>query len=145
MRQWTNETLWAPQDVHQRLHGQAELGGHGTRFDQHHHHRVRHGVDHDFGAHACAHGPQMQDGLGHALQNRVRPGHIVWFAADQKGNVPHRHTIDLQVCFWKAKRPVRVPSRFLRSSAQKALTPFQDAWQSTPEPSPLLPSTAQIP
>src|SRR5437763_12111723 len=53
--------------------------------------------------------------------------------------------IDLQVCFWKAKRPVRVPSRFLRSSAQKALTPFQDAWQSTPEPSPLLPSTAQIP
>jgi protein-tyrosine-phosphatase len=30
--------------------------------------------------------------------------------------------IDLQVCFWKAKRPVRVPSHFLRSSAQKALT-----------------------
>src|SRR2546422_7986076 len=38
-----------------------------------------------------------------------------------------RIAIDLQVCFWKAKRPVRVPSRLLRSSAQKALTPFQDA------------------
>src|SRR5262249_46113895 len=54
-------------------------------------------------------------------------------------------SIDLQVCFWKAKRPVRVPSHFLRSSAQKALTPFQDAWQSALEPSPPIPSTAQIP
>src|SRR4249920_2921380 len=35
--------------------------------------------------------------------------------------------IDLQVCFWKATRPVRVPSRLLRSSAPKALTPLQGA------------------
>src|SRR5262249_30290399 len=53
--------------------------------------------------------------------------------------------IDIQVCFWKAKRPVRVPNRFLHSRVQKVLTPCQDAWQSTPEPSPPIPSTAQIP
>ena len=54
-------------------------------------------------------------------------------------------TIDLQVCFWKSKRPVRVPSHFLPSSAQKAPTPLQDAWQSTLGPSLPIPSTAQIP
>src|SRR5215510_7878347 len=53
--------------------------------------------------------------------------------------------IDIQVCFWKAKRPVRVPNRFLHSRVQKVLIPCQDAWQSTPEPSPPIPSTAQIP
>jgi type VI secretion system protein VasG len=35
-------------------------------------------------------------------------------------------TIDVQVCFWKSRRPVGVPSRFLCSSAQTGLTPCQD-------------------
>src|SRR5467141_3025088 len=34
--------------------------------------------------------------------------------------------IDVQVCFWKSRRPVGVPSRFLRSSAQTSLTPCRD-------------------
>jgi DNA topoisomerase VI subunit B len=34
--------------------------------------------------------------------------------------------IDVQVCFWKSRRPVGVPSRFLRSSAQTGLTPCRD-------------------
>src|SRR5215831_3756951 len=63
----------------------------------------------------------------------------------RKLNDPARYAIDIQVCFWKAKRPVRVPNRFLHSRVQKVLTPCQDAWQSTPEPSPPIPSTAQIP
>jgi hypothetical protein len=34
--------------------------------------------------------------------------------------------IDVQVCFWKSRRPVGVPSRFLRSSAPTSLTPCRD-------------------
>jgi transposase-like protein len=55
------------------------------------------------------------------------------------------NAIDIQVCFWKSKRPVRVPSHYLHSSIQKALIPFQDARQSTPGPSPPIRLTAQIP
>ena len=40
---------------------------------------------------------------------------------------PLQHgSIDVQVCFWKSRRPVGVPSRFLRSSAQTSLTPCRD-------------------
>jgi len=38
----------------------------------------------------------------------------------------YRTPIDVQVCFWKSRRPVGVPSRFLCSSAQTGLTPCQD-------------------
>jgi len=46
--------------------------------------------------------------------------------------VPHNDAIDVQVCFWQSRRPVGVPNRFPRSSAQRALTPCRDAWQNTP-------------
>src|SRR3954470_6033256 len=38
-------------------------------------------------------------------------------------------SIDVQVCFWKSRRPVGVPNRFLRSSVQTAHTPCRDARQ----------------
>src|SRR4051794_7441180 len=40
--------------------------------------------------------------------------------------------IDVQVCFWKSRRPVGVPNRFLRSSVQTIQIPCRDAWQNTP-------------
>jgi hypothetical protein len=47
-------------------------------------------------------------------------------------NAPGSCSIDVQVCFWKSRQPVEVPSRFLHSSTQTALTPLRDAWQNTP-------------
>src|SRR5262249_29576014 len=41
---------------------------------------------------AGAHWPKVHDGLGHAPEDGVGPGHIVWLATDQKSNFPRCHT-----------------------------------------------------
>jgi len=55
------------------------------------------------------------------------------------------NAIDVQVCFWKSRRPAEVPSRFPHSRAQRAQAPFPDAWQNTPTLCPLTLSAQQIP
>jgi transposase len=97
---------------------------------------------------AARRGPALDRGMGAWIddsreRSRLKAARLA--GGDETWRLEPQPAIDIQVCFWKSKRPVGVPSRFLRSRAQKALARCPDAWQNTSRPCPPTPSTLRIP